>query len=83
MGCRSYVVHPAPVTAGEDREVSWKRVRETLDLLALRAAVPGIAIALMGLVLCRLSRSKRRLELDPSFRSHVFYDERGWFESDF
>jgi len=46
MGCRTYVVHPGPVSEGEDRQESWDRVRETLDHLAPRASELGVIIAL-------------------------------------
>ena len=49
-----------------------------------RLEKPGYPVpTLIQLMFFRLGRTKMRLELDDSFRDYTYYQDKGWFESDF
>jgi len=45
---------------------------------------PGYPVpTLIDLMFFRMARTKIQLELDDSFRDYTYYQDKGWFESDF
>jgi multimeric flavodoxin WrbA len=72
-----------PMTEKQQRKIDKTLARQARQYYA-KLSQPGYpAPTWIDLLVFRMSRTKMRLMLDPSYRDYTYYAEKGWFESDF
>ena len=72
-----------PMTEKQQRKIDGALAAQARRYYA-RLEKPGYPVpTLIDLMFFRMGRTKIRLELDESFRDYTYYQDRGWFESDY
>jgi multimeric flavodoxin WrbA len=77
------IVTLEPMTEKQQQKIDDSLAAQARRYYA-RMGRPGHPVpTLFQLMLFRLSRTKMKLELDDSYRDYMYYQDQGWFDSDF
>jgi multimeric flavodoxin WrbA len=72
-----------PMTEKQQRKID-KTLAAQAKRYYTRLEKPAYPVpSVINLMFFRMSRTKMKLELDDSYRDYTYYQDKGWFESDF